>query len=77
MLRYRGYPIEDLADKCGFLEICYLLINGELPTAKELDEFTYSIRTHTMLHEDIRNFYNGFPRDAHPMAILASVVSAL
>ena len=77
VLRYRGYPIEDLASKCDFVEVCYLLIYGELPTAKELDEFRQSIRVHTMLHEDMRTFYNGFPRDAHPMATLSSVVSAM
>ncbi len=77
VLRYRGYPIEDLATKCDFVEVCYLLINGELPTKSELDEFTQSIRTHTLLHEDIRYFYRGFPRDAHPMATLSSVVSAM
>jgi citrate synthase len=77
VLRYRGYPIEQLAANCDFVEVCYLLIYGALPTTAELDEFRTSIRTHTMLHEDIRSFYNGFPRDAHPMAILSSVVSAL
>ena len=77
VLRYRGYPIEDLASKCDFLEVCYLLIYGELPTNTELDDFQSSIRKHTMLHEDMRNFYNGFPRDAHPMATLSSVVSAM
>ncbi|MEM7316719.1 MAG: citrate/2-methylcitrate synthase, partial [Planctomycetota bacterium] len=77
VLRYRGYPIEQLAENCDFVEVCYLLIYGSLPTEEELHEFRTSIRTHTMLHEDIRSFYNGFPRDAHPMAILSSVVSAL
>jgi citrate synthase len=77
ILRYRGYPIEDLAQHCDFLEVCYLLIHGELPGRRELEEFRESIRRHTMLHEDMRSFYNGFPRDAHPMAILSSVVSAL
>ena len=77
VLRYRGYPIEELAAKCDFVEVCYLLIYGELPNASELEDFRNAIRRHTMLHEDMRSFYNGFPRDAHPMAILSSVVSAL
>jgi citrate synthase len=77
ILRYRGYPIEQLAEKCDFLETSYLLIYGELPTPEQLDEFRTDISHHTMLHEDMRSFYNGFPRDAHPMAILSSVVSAL
>lgn len=77
VLRYRGYPIEDLAQHCDFLEVSYLLINGELPTAEQLDHFRTSIRRHTMLHEDMKQFYDGFPRDAHPMAILSSVVGAL
>lgn len=77
ILRYRGYPIEELAAKCDFVEVCYLLIYGELPNASELEDFRNAIRRHTMLHEDMRSFYNGFPRDAHPMAILSSVVSAL
>ena len=77
VLRYRGYPIEVLAEHCDFVEVSYLLIHGELPTAQQLEEFRASIRRHTMLHEDMRSFYNGFPRDAHPMAILSSVVGAL
>ena len=77
ILRYRGYPIESLAQNCDFVETCYLLIHGSLPTRESLEEFRMSIRRHTMLHEDMRSFYNGFPRDAHPMAILSSVVSAL
>ena len=77
ILRYRGYPIEQLAEKCDFLETSYLLIYGELPTPEQLDKFRTDISHHTMLHEDMRSFYNGFPRDAHPMAILSSVVSAL
>ncbi len=77
ILRYRGYPIEELAAHCDFVEVCYLLIYGALPTSQEIEEFRTSIRQHTMLHEDIRTFYNGFPRDAHPMAILSSVVSGL
>ncbi len=77
ILRYRGYRIEEIAANCDFLETCYLLIYGELPTSEELAVFRGSIRRHTMLHEDMRSFYNGFPRDAHPMAILSSVVGAL
>jgi len=77
VLRYRGYPIEQIAENCDFVETSYLLIYGKLPNSKELDEFRMSIRRHTMIHEDMRSFYNGFPRDAHPMAILSSVVSAM
>jgi len=77
VLRYRGYPVEVLAHDSDFLETSYLLIYGELPNAKQREEFRTSIRRHTMIHEDMRSFYNGFPRDAHPMAILSSVVSAL
>lgn len=77
VLRYRGYPIEVLAERCDFLEVSYLLIYGELPTHDELAKFRTSLRRHTMLHEDMRSFYNGFPRDAHPVAILSSVVGAL
>ncbi|MBA9004859.1 citrate synthase [Thermomonospora cellulosilytica] len=77
ILRYRGYPIEELADKSSFLEVAYLLIYGELPTAAQLADFTEKIKNHTMLHEDFKNFFAGFPRDAHPMAVLASAVSAL
>ncbi|MCY2974352.1 MAG: citrate synthase [Planctomycetota bacterium] len=77
VLRYRGYPIEVLAEHCDFVETSYLLMYGELPTADQLETFRSAIRKHTMLHEDMRTFYNGFPRDAHPMAILSSVVGAL
>jgi citrate synthase len=77
ILRYRGYPIEQLAAQSDFIETAYLLIHGELPTAKEAEAFRTGIREHTMIHEDMRSFYNGFPRDAHPMAILSSVVGAL
>jgi citrate synthase len=77
ILRYRGYPIEVLAEKCDFSEVSYLLIYGQLPTAAQLADFRDNLRRHTMLHEDMRSFYNGFPRDAHPMAILGSVVGAL
>ena len=77
ILRYRGYPIEQLAAECDFIEVAYLLIYGELPTAEELEKFRSRLRRHTMIHEDMRQFYDGFPRDAHPMAILSSVVGAL
>lgn len=77
ILRYRGYPIEQIAEHCDFVETSYLLIYGKLPNAQELEQFRESIRQHTMLHEDMKSFYNGFPRDAHPMAILSSVVGAL
>jgi citrate synthase len=77
VLRYRGYPVEVIAARCDFIETCYLLIYGELPNAEQLKKFRTSLRRHTMLHEDMRLFYNGFPRDAHPMAILSSVVGAL
>ena len=77
VLRYRGYPIEVLAANCDFIETSYLLVYGELPTADQLQQAHMALRRHTMLHEDMRSFYNGFPRDAHPMAILSSVVGAL
>jgi citrate synthase len=77
ILRYRGYPIESLAEHCDFLEVSYLLIYGKLPTAAELESFRASILNHSMIHEDMRSFYNSVPRDAHPMAILASVVGAM
>ncbi len=77
VLRYRGYPIEQLAAECDFIEVAHLLIYGELPNAEELEGFRSKLRRHTMLHEDMRQFYDGFPRDAHPMAILSSVVGAL
>jgi citrate synthase len=77
ILRYRGYPVEQLAANCDFIEVSYLLVYGELPTADQLAEFRIKLRKHTMLHEDMRLFYDGFPRDAHPMAILSSVCGAL
>jgi citrate synthase len=77
ILRYRGYPIEELAEQSTFLEVSYLLIYGELPTAPELESFTRRISRHTLLHEDLKNFFDGFPRDAHPMPVLSSAVSAL
>lgn len=77
ILRYRGYPIEQLAERGSFLETAYLLINGELPTVDELAAFRREISQHTLLHEDVKRFFDGFPTDAHPMAMLTSVVSAL
>jgi citrate synthase len=77
ILRYRGYPIEQLAEKASFLEVSYLLIYGELPSATELEDFSSRIRNHTLLHEEMRQFFGGFPRDAHPMAVLSSSVTAL
>jgi citrate synthase len=77
ILRYRGYPIEQLAQKSTFIEVSYLLIYGELPTPAQLDDFTGKIQRHTLLHEDLKAFFGGFPRDAHPMPVLSSAVSAL
>jgi citrate synthase len=77
ILRYRGYPIDQLAGKSSFLEVSYLLIYGELPTADQLAEFTGTINVHTLLHEDLKRFFDGFPRDAHPMPVLSSAVNAL
>jgi citrate synthase len=77
ILRYRGYPIEQLAEKSTFIEVSYLLIYGELPTQAQLDDFTSKISRHTLLHEDLKRFFDGFPRDAHPMPVLSSAVSAL
>lgn len=77
VLRYRGYPIEQLAERSTFVETAYLLINGELPTVDQLATFKQDITYHTLLHEDVKRFFDGFPRDAHPMAMLSSVVSAL
>jgi citrate synthase len=77
ILRYRGYPIEALAESSSFLETSYLLIYGELPTSEQLAGFTGRVLRHTMLHEDLTGFFSGFPRDAHPMPVLSSAVSAL
>jgi len=77
ILRYRGYPIEQLASQSNFLETAYLLIYGELPSAAEFERFQSTITRHTLLQEDFRKFFDAFPRDAHPMAIVASTVSAL
>jgi citrate synthase len=77
VLLYRGYPIEQLAEDSNFLEVAYLLLNGELPTAAELQAFDYGVMRHTMLHEQLRRFLEGFRRDAHPMAVMCGVVGAL
>jgi len=77
ILRYRGYPIEELAESTSFLEVAYLLINGELPNAEQLDGWVNEIRHHTLIREEFRRFFDAFPMDAHPMAILGSAVSAL
>ena len=77
ILLHRGYPIGQLAEQSSFMEVCYLLLNGELPTEAELGEFSYTITRHTMLHEQLMTFYRGFRRDAHPMAIMCGVVGAL
>ena len=77
ILRYRGYPIEELAAKSNYAETCYLLINGELPKRKELSKFNDQINQHTMVHEQLRFLYRGFPRKAHPMAILVGAVASL
>ncbi|MES1974907.1 MAG: citrate synthase [Pseudomonadota bacterium] len=77
VLLHRGYPIGQLAEQSSFMEVSYLLLNGELPSADELSKFTYTISRHTMLHEQLATFYRGFRRDAHPMAIMCGVVGAL
>ena len=77
ILRYRGYPIEQLAEKSSFLEVAYLLLNGELPTPSEFDGWVYSVTHHTFLHENIRKLMDGFRYDAHPMGVFVSTVAAL
>jgi citrate synthase len=77
ILRYRGYPIEELAENSSFLEVSYLLVNGDLPSPTELETFTESIRTHTMVHEDFKRLFSALPKDAHPMAACAAAVGAL
>jgi len=77
ILMYRGYPIQELAAKSDFLEVAYLLLHGELPTAKQRTQFVFDITHHTMVHEQIATFFRGFRRDAHPMAVLCGVVGAL
>ena len=77
VLLYRGYPIEQLARQCDFMEVCYLLMNGELPTSDQKSSFDLTIKEHTMVHEQLARFYTGFRRDAHPMAVMVGVVGAL
>jgi citrate synthase len=77
VLLYRGYPVEQLAEKSTFMEVCYLLLYGELPSRRQLDEFTGSIRHHTMINESLRRFFNGFHHNAHPMAMTSAVVASL
>ncbi len=77
VLMYRGYPVEQLAEHSNFIEVCYLLLNGELPTEKEFDKFDHTIRMHTMLNEGMLNFFKGFRYDAHPMAMLSAVVGSM
>ncbi len=77
VLLHRGYPIDQLAEQSTFLEVAYLLLNGELPNAAERHDFENGVMRHTMLHEQLRSFYNGFRRDAHPMAVMCGVVGAL
>lgn len=77
ILLYRGYPIDQLAMKSNFMEVCYLLLNGELPTLDQYNDFRKTTNRHSMVHEQMRNFFNGFRRDAHPMAIMVGVVGAL
>ncbi|HEX4023736.1 MAG TPA: citrate synthase [Steroidobacteraceae bacterium] len=77
VLLYRGYPVEELAEKSSFMEVAYLLINGELPTAAQLHEFSYSISRHTMINESLLRFFNGFYHSAHPMAMVSAVVASM
>jgi citrate synthase len=77
ILQYRGYPIEELATKSTFLEVAWLLIHGELPSAAQLKEFQQLLTVHTMVHQDLHRFYEGFPKDAHPMPVCAAVIGAL
>ena len=77
ILLHRGYPIEQLAEKSDYLETCYLLLNGELPTAEQKAQFVSTVKNHTMVHEQLKSFFNGFRRDAHPMAVMCGVVGAL
>jgi citrate synthase len=77
ILLYRGYPIDALVESCSYLEICWLLLNGELPTAAQLERFTYDITHHTMVNEQLHAIYRGFRRDSHPMAVMCGVIGAL
>src|SRR5882757_9198903 len=77
ILRYRGIPIEQLAEKSSFVEVSYLLIYGHLPNATELDKFSTLLTRHSLIHEDMKHFFDGFPSTAHPMAVLSSMVCSL
>ncbi len=77
ILLYRGYPIEQVAEKCDFLEVCYLILNGELPNGQQMATFVKTVTWHTMVHDQVNNFFKGFRRDAHPMAVMVGVVGAL
>jgi citrate synthase len=77
VLRHRGYPIEDLAQRASFVEVCYLLVYGDLPTSSELDEFKHRLTYHSLLHEDMKKFFEGYPATAHPMSVLSAMVSSL
>jgi citrate synthase len=77
VLLYRGYPVEQLAEKSTFMEVCYLVLHGELPTRRQLDAFSESIRHHTMINETLLRFFNGFHHNAHPMAMTSAVVASL
>ncbi|MED5448926.1 MAG: citrate/2-methylcitrate synthase, partial [Planctomycetota bacterium] len=77
ILRYRGYPIEHLAKNASFAEVCYLLIYGELPSAAGLQEFSDSLTNHSLIHEDMKNLFDGYPASAHPMAVLSSMIASL
>src|SRR5215208_2715980 len=77
VLLYRGYPIDELAENCNFLEVAYLLLYGELPTPEQEEDFEYRVTRHTMVHEQMARFYQGFRRDAHPMAVMCGVVGAM
>lgn len=77
ILLYRGYPIDQLAEKSDYMEVCYLLLNGNLPSKPEYDQFVYDVTHHTMVHDQINNFFRGFRRDAHPMAVMCGVVGGL
>ncbi len=77
ILLHRGYPITELVENSDYLEVCYLLLNGELPTKQQKEEFISEIKQHTLVHEQLRDFFYGFPRTSHPMAIMCGVVGAL
>lgn len=77
ILRYRGYPIEQLAEQASFVEVCYLMIHGELPSQEEFESFKHDLTYHTLLHEDMKKFFEGYPRNGHPMAVLSSMATSL